>query len=312
MSKIFFTYEQQLNKLQQEKGLIIPDIISATKTLEQLSYYSLISGYKQLFKHTPSQNYKYGVTFDELVAFYYFDEELRSLFLKYILHIERHIKSLLSYYFCEKYAEQDTEYLNIHNYVLTKRNYTNVNRLVNSMKKAIALPNRHTYITHHATTYGNVPLWVAMNAFTFGQVSKMYQYITNDVQYKISQKFDSVTERQLHQFITVLARCRNVCAHGERLFSFKINETISDTLLHQKLNIQIINNHYAYGKQDLFAVVITLRYLISDKEFKQFNIFLSNLIKNILEQCPHLTEKQLLDSMGFPINWNKITQYKQI
>ena len=113
MSKIFFTYEQQLNKLQQEKGLIIPDIISATKTLEQLSYYSLIGGYKQLFKHTPSQNYKYGVTFDELVAFYYFDEELCSLFLKYILHIERHIKSLLSYYFCEKYSEQDIEYLNI-------------------------------------------------------------------------------------------------------------------------------------------------------------------------------------------------------
>ena len=79
-----------------------------------------------------------------------------------------------------------------------------------------------------------------MNAFTFGQVSKMYQYITNDVQYKISQKFDNVTERELHQFINVLARCRNVCAHGERLFSFKINETIPDTLLHKKLKIQVV------------------------------------------------------------------------
>lgn len=96
MSKIFFTYEQQSNKLQQEKGLIIPDIISATKTLEQLSYYSLIGGYKQLFKHTPSQNYKYGVTFDELVAFYYFDEELRSLFLKYISYI---LNGILNLYF---------------------------------------------------------------------------------------------------------------------------------------------------------------------------------------------------------------------
>ena len=44
------------------------------------------------------------------------------------------------------------------------------------MKKVIALPSRYTYIAHHANTYGNVPLWVAMNAFTFGQVSKMYQY----------------------------------------------------------------------------------------------------------------------------------------
>ena len=312
MLKTFFTYEQQLNKLQQEKGLIIPNTASAVKILEQLSYYSLIGGYKQLFKHTPSQNYKYGVTFDELVAFYYFDEELRSLFLKYILHVERHIKSLLSYYFCEKYGEQDTKYLDIHNYTLNKRNYSSVNRLVDSMQKAITLPSRYAYITHHATTYGNVPLWVAMNAFTFGQVSKMYQYTTNDVQYKISQKFDHVTERELHQFLSVLARCRNVCAHGERLFSFRINETIPDTLLHKKLKIQSINSHYICGKQDLFAVVIALRYLISNNEFKLFKTALSKLIKTVLKQCPHITEKQLLDNMGFPVNWDKITSYKKV
>lgn len=312
MSKTFFTYEQQLHKLQQEKGLLIPDITSATQTLEQLSYYSLIGGYKQLFKHAPSQKYQYGVTFDELVAFYYFDEELRSLFLKYILHVERHIKSLLSYYFCEKHGESDTEYLNINNYALNKKNYAKINRMVHSMKKAITLPSRYTYISHHAMTYGNVPLWVAMNAFTFGQVSKMYQYITNDVQYKISQKFDYITERELHQFITVLARCRNVCAHGERLFSFKINETIPDTPLHQKLQIRQINNYYVCGKQDLFAVVIALRYLIGNEDFKQFKSSLSKLIKTVLNQCPHLTEEQLLHSMGFPKSWEKITRYRKI
>ena len=37
MLKTFFTYEQQLNKLQQEKGLIVPDIATATETLEHLS-----------------------------------------------------------------------------------------------------------------------------------------------------------------------------------------------------------------------------------------------------------------------------------
>lgn len=41
MPKTFFTYEQQSNKLQQEKGLIISDIASATEILEHLSYYSL-------------------------------------------------------------------------------------------------------------------------------------------------------------------------------------------------------------------------------------------------------------------------------
>ncbi|MCM1211994.1 MAG: Abi family protein [Blautia sp.] len=311
MSKQFFTYEQQLNKLQQEKALIIPDTDKAQQTLEQLSYYSLIGGYKGLFKHAPSQKYIYGVTFDELVAFYYFDEELRSLYMKYILHVERHIKSLLSYHFCEKYGESDREYLNINNYTLTKRNYSQINRLVHSLQKSIALPSQYTYISHYAKTYGNVPLWVAMNAFTFGQVSKMFQYITNDVQYKISQKFEHITERELHQFITVLARCRNVCAHGERLFSFRIHETIPNTLLHKKLQIPQKKGSYLYGKQDLFAVTISLRYLISTEDFKAFKSSLNKLLNKTLKQCPHLTRKQLLMEMGFTENWEKIMRYKK-
>ena len=150
-----------------------------------------------------------------------------------------------------------------------------------------------------------------MNAFTYGQVSKMFQYITNDIQYKISQKFYHVTERELHQFITVLARCRNVCAHGERLFSFRIHEMIPDTLLHKKLQIPLKNGSYFYGKQDLFAIVIALRYLISNKEFKLFKSKLARLINKVLKQCPHLTRKQLLKEMGFPENWDKITRYKK-
>ena len=37
MAKTFFTYEQQLNKVQQEKALIIPDTTAAKLTLEKLN-----------------------------------------------------------------------------------------------------------------------------------------------------------------------------------------------------------------------------------------------------------------------------------
>ncbi len=87
MSQTFFTYEQQIDKLINEKNLYITDRKFAEETLEQLSYYSLIGGYKEPFKHASSGNYKHGVTFEEIVALYYFDEELRTFFLKYILHI---------------------------------------------------------------------------------------------------------------------------------------------------------------------------------------------------------------------------------
>lgn len=79
MAQKFMTYEQQLNKLRVDKGLTIPDTDFARKTLEEISYYSLIGGYKGLFLHPASKKYKYGVTFDEIVAFYHFDEQLRSI-----------------------------------------------------------------------------------------------------------------------------------------------------------------------------------------------------------------------------------------
>lgn len=51
MSKQFFTYEQQLNKLKKEKQLTISTSAYAKEILEKLGYYSLIGGYKNLFKH---------------------------------------------------------------------------------------------------------------------------------------------------------------------------------------------------------------------------------------------------------------------
>ena len=309
--KSFLTYQQQLNKLEKEKQLTIPDSEYATTVLQELSYYSLISGYKNLFKSTPTGKFYYGVTFNELVSFYYFDEELRTLFLKYILHVERHMKSIISYYFCEKHGESQSAYLNINNYTVTKKNKNDVKRLIVSLQKAISIPSHYTYITHYATQYNNVPLWVATNAITFGQVSKLYQYIPNSIQCKISKEFDHVSERQLHQFIRVLSSCRNVCAHGERLYSFHINETIPDTMLHSKLKIFQKNGQYTLGKQDLFSVVIALRYLISTQDFKSFKRSLKKLITTVLRNCPHITERQLLSEMGFPLNWDTITRYRK-
>ena len=64
------------------------------------------------------------------------------------------------------------------------------------------------------------------------------------------------------------------------------------------------------GKHDLFAVVLSLKYLISNDDFKDFKRRLSKLIKQVLKQCPHITRTQLFKEMGFPENWEKINRYK--
>ena len=309
MYKKFLTYEQQIEHLQS-KGLCIPDKQNAATILEQIGYFPLIEAYKKGFLHKPSGQFLYGVTFDEIVCFYKFDEELRSLFLKYILHIERCMKSLISYYFCEKYGEKQSEYLNPANFNTAKKNLNAVNRLLASLMKTISSPAHHNYIGHYAEKYQNVPLWVTMNAITFGQLSAFYQYMSNDLQVKVSKHFSSCSEKQLHQFLSITAKCRNICAHGERLYDFQTSGTIPDTLLHDKLSISMRGGSYTAGKHDLFAVVIALRYLLPNEEFKTFKNSLRRFMKKVLQECPHITRQELLREMGFPENWDKICRYK--
>lgn len=92
--------------------------------------------------------------------------------------------------------------------------------------------------------------------------------------------------------------------------NFRTQDAIPDTLLHQKLSIPLKKGSYTLGKHDLFAVVLSLRYLINNDDFKSFKRSLVQLIKQVLKQCPHLTQAQLLKQMGFPENWEKICRYQ--
>lgn len=249
MAKSFFSYQQQINKLQTEKQLTISDPAYATLMLKKISYYALITGYKNMFKHAPSGKYLKGVTFEEIVAFYYFDEELRTLFLKYILHVERQMKSILSYHFSEKYGDSQSAYLNVNNYNYAPNNQSSINYLVQCLSNAIKMPTKYSYIRHYNKNHHNVPLWVAMNAITMGNISAMYQYSTTDIRTKVSLNFDSLSEVQLHQFIRIIASCRNVCAHGERLYSFSVKEAAPNMPLHMKLSIPKKKSEYIYGKK---------------------------------------------------------------
>ena len=54
------------------KGLIINDKENSLKNLERYSYYSIINGYKFIFKNNDN-NYKENTSFEEIFALYEFD-----------------------------------------------------------------------------------------------------------------------------------------------------------------------------------------------------------------------------------------------
>lgn len=311
MPKPFLSYENQLNKLEQEKALSIPDREYAKNMLQRIGYFSLIGGYKMPFKNPTNGLYYRHVQFDDIVALYVFDENLREIFFKYILQIERHVRSLSAYAFTEKFGESQTAYLSSGNYDTKPAIRSDVNKLIGGLDKLANQNSDYPYINHQRNTYGNVPLWVLMNGITFGTLSKFYLLSTHDIKAKIAKNFPHVNEKQLAQYLTVMTKFRNVCAHNERLFSYKSKDSIPDTILHSKLMIPKKGNQFLFGKCDLFAIVIAFRYLLPDEEFKAFKQSLNSALIKYHRNSSALSEKKLLEYMGFPENWGKITRYRK-
>ena len=63
--KPFLDYQAQISHLRQ-KQLIIQDDISAIATLEKISYYGLINGYKDIFKNPTTDKFYPGTTFTDI------------------------------------------------------------------------------------------------------------------------------------------------------------------------------------------------------------------------------------------------------
>ncbi len=113
--KTFKSYDEQIEFLTEKKGLIINDKENAINLLKKHSYFDLINGYKFPFK---SKNgiYKKNTQFEDIYYLYCFDDEVRFSLMKRLMEVEVHIKSLLSYSFCETFGDKQQQYLDATNY----------------------------------------------------------------------------------------------------------------------------------------------------------------------------------------------------
>ena len=66
MTKPFLTYDQQIDKLIDEKNLIVEDRDYAISILKKVSYFALICGYKDPFKNPTTKKYNDGISINHI------------------------------------------------------------------------------------------------------------------------------------------------------------------------------------------------------------------------------------------------------
>ena len=303
--KQFLTYDEQIIFLEEKKGLLIPDKEFAKQVLIKIGYFPLINGYKEVFKENNSDQFQKGINFEDIYALYCFDNDLRNIFLKYILMVEQNIKSSLSYHFCRAYGDRQSDYLDIKNYDYTGKKKKVIDKMVKIMAGQLRYDSDYSYIRHYMTVYQYVPLWVLMNVLTIGQLSKIYASQKGRIQIKVCQDFGPLKVNELGKMLAVMTKFRNVCAHNDRLFDFRTKDALMDRNIYERLLIPKEKGRYKYGKNDLYAQVIILKLLLSDEDFAAFFHDLKACLKK------YTIHKEIFYKMGFPENWQRIGRIKK-
>jgi abortive infection bacteriophage resistance protein len=253
-----------------------------------------------------SKNFLEGTTFEELYATFTFDRNIRNIVFKNLLIVENNIKSIISYQLSKKYGFKEKDYLDPKNFTQDSLKVRQVHDILNKMKRQIRINGRqHTATLHYLSNYGYIPMWILVKVLSFGIIAELYNILKVDDQVAIANIYN-LDPDTLSIYLYLLANFRNLCAHEDILYDHRTQKEIPDNKYHVLLDIDMTENHYNYGKNDLFAVVIILKELLTKEEFQEFISEIGYEIDVLDGKIDVVPLNLILNKIGFPNNWRNI------
>ena len=276
------SYKDQVEKLCS-RGLLITDKKECENFLKCTNYYRF-SAYLLPFKKKDG-TYKEGTSFEQVRKIYEFDTELRNIVFRMIEIIELFLRTQFAYYFAHHYTQ--TGYLNPQNFSRLHNHEAFVKHIRTCIEE-----NRNTPIViHHRTKYdGNFPIWVIIELFSIGMLSRFYADMKRGDQRAIAITCHYPEYRFVSGWLKCLTELRNRCAHYARLYYW---EFISIPGFPKDIK-------KSENSRLLFNQILVLKYLCPQNSYwNTFKIRLSALISEYSDAIE-------LTHIGFPEDWDSI------
>ena len=282
------TYEQQIEKLKL-RGCIIDNEKLCRDVLSRINYYRL-SAYFLPFKNADRETYRSGTTFTKVYSIYEFDRRLRSLLLFATEEIEVYIRAQISYYYAHKYdslAYEDNSKFN------TRHDHE---KFLSYIQTEIARNKDVLFVKHHIDNYnGKLPIWVVIELFSFGMLSKFFSDMLLPDQKALAKDMFGYNATVIRSWLQCCTSLRNICAHYGRLYFRDLGA----------IPVSPKGFQFSFDRK-LFSSIIMLKQLYPDKN-KWNSSFVSVLAAYIDEYQEHIN----LNHIGFPENWYEILAEKQ-
>lgn len=301
--KEFKTLDEQLG-IFKSKGLTINDEEEARNILLKENYF-FINGYRRvLMVSSKEKKFVKGATFDELYAIFMFDREFRNILFKNLLIVENNIKSIISYKLSVKYGYKEKNYLKESNFTTDNKDKRRVSDVINKMKRQIRVNSQnHSATLHYVTNYGYIPLWVLVKVLSFGLINELYGILKPEDQKEIADLY-GIEMEDMEVYLSLLANYRNLCAHEDIVFDHRTQKCISNTKYHNELKIkQDEFGEYIKGKNDIFALIIILKQMLTKDEFMHMMDEINLKLQDLTWQIKSVQINKLYDTLGFPENY---------
>jgi len=236
------SYSEQL-QLLEDRGLLVTDREKALNYLEKIGYYRL-SGYwypfRQIDKVASQQenrpirknDFMAESSFENIVDLYIFDKKLRLLALDALERIEMALRVDIAHLLGKRdsnaHQVADCLHGNFTKRLIKKgKNAGKTEHDVWLEKYRVLLyqSRREPFIEHHKKQYdGCVPVWVAIEIWDFGLLSRMYSGLKHQDQQFIAEKYNTESGEVFSKWLKSLNFVRNVSAHHSRLWNINILE----------------------------------------------------------------------------------------
>lgn len=225
--KEHLTYQQQLDKLR-ERGLAVADEKNALATLERLGYYRL-SGYFYPLRQTKPvgqpgrlDTFQAGASFELVESLAEFDKRLRLLSMYAIESVELAVRVAIAHQLGRIESEAHlkpklldgrftkpgrTGEMSAHDHWLARY-------------EKMLTDSKEEFVQHHLQAYGGrLPIWVAIELWDFGMLSRFFAGMESRDRNRIAAKLGAVDGEVLVSWLRALNFVRNVAAHHSRLWN---------------------------------------------------------------------------------------------
>tara|TARA_Y100001933_G_scaffold261590_1_gene316719 strand:+ start:792 stop:1712 length:921 start_codon:yes stop_codon:yes gene_type:complete len=294
-SKPATTIDEQI-ALLKKRGLSIPNEALAKAYLSHISYYRLGEYWYVMQSDKEKHVFKPKSNFNDVVALYNFDADLRILLFEVIERIEISLRTKLIYHLSH---EIDPWWFQ--NFSLFTNSMALVKTLSNleeelSRSKDVTIRNHKK---KHKDDLRFPPAWKSLEQTSFGALSKLYGNLKHTVKSKdtIAMEYGAVNHTYLPSWLQSIAQIRNFCAHHSRLWNRNLPGTVK--LLSKPPNAWITdaeNVPKQHEFQKLYVHMCLMKYLLNViQPNNDFTLRLSGLF----EKYPNVDP----DALGMKPNW---------